>query len=110
MSDETKNELPVEESETTNSVLDAASDLLLDQTIPAPVKRGVAAFAKRLFTAVIVDPLERRSAEKWAETNSHVRIKEALTDEIIQKIEVDPEFPQRKAKPTFGTTVRFKLS
>ena len=111
MSDETKNDLPVEESETTNSVLDAASDLLLDQTIPAPVRQGVEAFAKRLFTAVIVDPLERRSAEKWAETNSRIRIKEALTDEIIQKIEVDPEFPQR-AVELFGNRIlreRFSL-
>ena len=55
MSDETKNDLPVEESETTNSVLDAASDLLLDQTIPAPVRQGVEAFAKRLFTAVLTE-------------------------------------------------------
>ena len=111
MSDETKNDLPVEESEITNSVLDAASNLLLDQTIPAPVRRGVEAFAKRLFTAVIVDPLERRSAEKWAETNSRIRIKEALTDEIIQKIEVDPEFPQR-AVELFGNRIlreRFSL-
>ena len=111
MPDETKNNLTAKESETTNSVLDAASDLLLDQTIPAPVRRGVEAFAKRLFTAVIVDPLERRSAEKWAETNSRIRIKEALTDEIIQKIEVDPEFPQR-AVELFGNRIlreRFSL-
>ena len=49
---ETKNDLPVEESVTTNPVLDAASDLLLDQAIPAPVRRGVEAIAKRLFSAV----------------------------------------------------------
>lgn len=110
MSDETKNDLPVEESETTNSVLDAASDLLLDQTIPAPVRRGVEAFAKRLFTAAIVEPLERRSAEKWAETNSRIRIKEALTDEIIEKIEVDPEFPQRAVELVGNRILRERFS
>ena len=104
MSDETKNDLPVEESETTNPVLDAASDLISDATIPAPIRRGVSAVVKRLFSAVIVDPLERGSAEKWAETESRNRIREAFTDEIIQKLEVDPEFPQR-ALELFGNRI-----
>ena len=104
MSDEKKNNLPAEESETTNPVLDAASDLILDPSIPAPIRRGVSAVVTRLFSAVIVDPLERGSAEKWAETKSRIRIREALTDEIIQKLEVDPEFPQR-AVELFGNRI-----
>ena len=104
MPDEKKNNLPAEESETTNPVLDAASDLILDTSIPAPIRRGVSAVVKRLFSAVIVDPLERGSAEKWSETKSRIRIREALTDEIIEKLEVDPEFPQR-AVELFGNRI-----
>ena len=104
MSDETKNNLPAEASESTNPILDGASDLILDQSIPAPIRRGVAAVVKRLFSTVIVDPLERGSAEKWAETKSRIRIREALTDEIIQRLEIDPEFPQR-AVELFGNRI-----
>ena len=104
MSDEKKNNnFPAEESEITNPVLDAASELMLDSSVPTPVRRGVRTVVKRLFSAVI-DPLERGSAEKWAETKSRIRIKEALTDEIIQKLEIDPEFPQRAVK-LFGNRI-----
>ena len=38
---------------------------------------------------------ERRSTEKWAETNARVKIYEEVGDQIRQRIKVDPEFPQR---------------
>ena len=48
MSDETKNNLPVETEKSSATMLEAASDLLLDQTIPAPLRRGIVHALNRL--------------------------------------------------------------
>ena len=107
MSDETKNELPVESEDLVDTAIDAAADLVLGQTVPAPIRKGFAAACKRLGLAIADMPagwFERRSTEKWADTKSRVRIKEALTDEIIKKLEVDPTFPQR-AVELFGNRI-----
>ena len=104
MSDETKNDLPVETEDMEDTAIDAAADLVLGQTVPAPIRKGFVAACKRLGVAIADMPagwFERRSTEKWADTKSRVRIKEALTDEIIKKLEVDPTFPQR-AVELFG--------
>ena len=107
MSDETKNELPVESEDLVDTAIDAAADLVLDQTVPAPIRKGFAAACQRFGVAIAGMPagwFERRDTEKWADTNSRVRIKEALTDEIIKKLEVDPTFPQR-AVELFGNRI-----
>ena len=67
MSDETKPDLPVTIEDTSNTALDAASDLILDSTIPVPIRRNVLKALDRLGSALIdipVGALERRSAEK----------------------------------------------
>ena len=107
MSDETKNELPVESEDLVDTAIDAAADLVLGQTVPAPIRKGFVAACKRLGVAIADMPagwFERRSTENWADTKSRVRIKEALTDEIIKKLEVDPTFPQR-AVELFGNRI-----
>ena len=107
MSDEMKNELPVESEDLVDTAIDAAADLVLGQTVPAPIRKGFVAACKRLGVAIADMPagwFERRSTEKWADTKSRVRIKEALTDEIIKKLEVDPTFPQR-AVELFGNRI-----
>ena len=107
MSDETKNELPVESEDLVDTAIDAAADLVLGQTVPASIRKGFFAACKRLGVAIADMPagwFERRDTEKWADTNSRVRIKEALTDEIIKKLEVDPTFPQR-AVDLFGNRI-----
>ncbi len=107
MSDETKNELPVESEDLADTAIDAAADLVLGQTVPAPIRKGFVAACKRLGVAIADMPagwFERRSTENWADTKSRVRIKEALTDEIIKKLEVDPTFPQR-AVELFGNRI-----
>ena len=71
MSDETKNDLPVETEDTIDTAIDAAADLVLGQTVPAPIRKGFAAACKRLGVAIADMPagwFERRSAEKWEET------------------------------------------
>ena len=107
MSDETKNELPVESEGLTDTAIDVTADLVLGQAVPAPIRKGFVAACKRLGLAVTDMPagwFERRSAEKWADTKSRIRINEALTDEIIKKLEVDPTFPQR-AVELFGNRI-----
>ena len=107
MSDETKNELPAETEDIVDKVIDAATDVVLDQTIPAPIRKGFFAACQRLGTAMVEDfagNFERRSTEKWAETNARVKIIEEAGDQIRKQIEVDPEFPQR-ASYTFAKQI-----
>ena len=85
MSDETKNELPAETESIVDKVIDAATDVVSDQTIPAPIRKGFWAAFKRLGTAMVEDfagGFERRSTEKWAETNARVKIIEEAGDQI----------------------------
>ena len=107
MSDETKNDLPVETEDMVDTAIDAAADFALDQSIPPPIRKGLWAAAKRLGTVLVETPagyLERRSAEKWAETNTRIRIIEEAGAQIREQIKVDPEFPQR-ASYTFAKQI-----
>ena len=107
MSDETKPDLSLATDEAANSPLDAATDLALDSTIPAPIRRNVLKALDRLGSALIdipVGALERRSAEKRSESEARIKITEAVNAQIIQQIKVDPEFPQR-ASNTFAKKI-----
>ena len=107
MSDETKNDLPVETENVVNTAIDAAVDFVADQSVPAPIRKGFTAACKRLGTALVENAagyFERRSTEKWAVTNARVRIIEEAGDQIRQQIKVDPNFPQR-ASYTFSKQV-----
>ena len=98
ISDETKFNIPTSTIDTPNAALNAASDLILDQTIPAPIRKNIFKALDRLGSALIdvpVGALERRSAEKRAESEARVKITEAVNAQIIQQLKVDPEFPQR---------------
>ena len=107
MSDETKNDLPVETEGIADKIIDVATDLVLDQTVPAPIRKGFGEACKRLGVAIVEDiagHFERRSAEKWAETETRIKIIEETGDQIRQQIKVDPEFPQR-ASYTFARQI-----
>ena len=107
MSDETKPDLPVTTEDTSNTALDAVTDLALDSTIPVPIRRNVLKALDRLGSALIdipVGALERRSAEKRAESEARIKIAEVVNAQIIQQIKVDPEFPQR-ASNTFAKRI-----
>ena len=107
MSDETKNNLPVETEDMVDTASDAVADVLSDPTIPPPIKKGFTAACKRLGTAMVegvAGYFERRSTEKWAETDARVKIIEETGDQIRQRIKVDPEFPQR-ASYTFAKQI-----
>ena len=105
--DETKSDLPSTTDEAVNPALDAATELVLDSTIPAPIRRNVFKALDRLGSALIdipVGALERRSAEKRSESEARIKITEAVNAQIVQQIKVDPEFPQR-ASNTFAKKI-----
>ena len=107
LSDETKSDLPTITEDASNPVLDVVTDLALDSTIPAPIRRNMFKAFDRLCSALIdvpVGALERRSAEKRAESEARIKITEAVNAQIIQQIRVDPEFPQR-ASNTFAKKI-----
>ena len=98
MSDETKSDqLPMTEDETVNS-LDVVTDLMLDSTIPAPIRKGASKAIGRLCSAVIDVPLgglRRRDAEKWAETKARIKIIGENAGQIAQQMKVPPEYARR---------------
>ena len=107
MSDETKNDLPTETEGIADKIIDVATGLALDPTVPAPIRKGFGEACKRLGVAMVEDiagHFERRSAEKWAETETRIKIIEETGDQIRQQIKVDPEFPQR-ASYTFARQI-----
>ena len=107
LSDETKSDLPTITEDASNPVLDVVTDLALDSTIPAPIRRNILKALDRFGSALIdvpVGALERRSAEKRAESEARIKITEAVNAQIIQQIRVDPEFPQR-ASNTFAKKI-----
>ena len=107
MADENTSDIPVTTEDTSNAVLGAASDLILDSTIPVPIRQNIFKALDRLGSALIdipVGSLERRSAEKRAESEARIEITEAVNAKIVQQIKVDPEFPQR-ASNTFAKRI-----
>ena len=98
MSDETKpDQLPMTEDETVNP-LDVVTDLMLDSTIPAPIRKGAFKAFGQLCTALIDVPLgglRRRDTEKWAETKARIKIIGENADQIAQQMKVPPEYARR---------------
>lgn len=107
MSDKIKQNPPSTIADETNSAIDVVTDLVSDSAIPAPIRRNMFKAVDRLCSALIdvpVGALERRSAEKRAESEARIKIGMEVTDQIIQQIKVDPEFPQR-ASNTFAKKI-----
>ena len=113
MSDELKpNQLPTTEDEA-SSPLDIVTDLALDSTIPAPIRKNALKALDRLCSAVIdlpVGALERRFAEKQAESEARIRIREEITSQIIQQIKVDPEYARIAANKYGDKIIREQIS
>ena len=95
MFDETKSDLPSTTEDTSNSALDVVTDLALDSTIPAPIRKNAFKAFDRLCSALIdvpVGALERRAAEKRSESEARVKIRDEITTQITQQIKVNPEY------------------
>lgn len=97
ISDEKKPNLPSTTKDTSNTALDVVTDLTLDATIPAPIRKNALKAFDRLCSALIdvpVGALERRSAEKRAESEARIKIIRENADQIAQQMKVDPEYAQ----------------
>ena len=98
MSDETKPDLPAATEDEAGTALDVVTDLISDSTIPAPIRRNALKAFDQLCSALIDVPigaLERRSAEKRAESEARIKIREEITTQITQQMKVDPEYARR---------------
>ena len=97
MADETKSDLTSTTEDASNTALDVVTDLALDTTIPASIRRNALKAFDRLCSALIdvpVGALERRSAEKRAESEARIKIIRENADQIAQQMKVDPEYAQ----------------
>ena len=113
MSDETKSDLPTTSEDASNTALDAVTDLALDATIPAPIRRNMLKAFDRLCSALIdvpVGALERRSAEKRAESEARIKVREEIAAQIVQQVEVDPEYALKAGHKFAEKIIREQLS
>ena len=113
MSDETKpDQLPMTEDENVTP-LDVVTDLVLDSTIPAPIRKGAFKAFGQLCTALIDVPLgglRRRDAEKWAETEARIKIIGENADQIAQQMNVPPEYAKRAGNKFAEKIIREQIN
>ena len=98
MADETKSDLTSTTEDASNTALDVVTDLALDTAIPAPIRRNALKAFDRLCSALIdvpVGALERKSAEKRAESEARIKIRNEITTQIIEQTKVDPAYALR---------------
>lgn len=113
MSDETKpDQLPTTEDETINP-LDIFTDLVSTLTLPARVIRNASKAIGRLCSAAIDVPtgaLERRSAEKQAESEARIQITEENAAQITRKMNVPMEYAQRAGNKFAEKIIREQIN
>ena len=92
MSDKTKPDLPATTENEENTILDAVTDLVLDATIPAPIRRNAFKAFGQLCTAAIEWPVayfEGKAAEVRAGTEARIKIIKENVDQIAQQLKVN---------------------
>ncbi len=114
MSDEKKNELPIESGNTISEAVDCFNDIVSDLAIPVPIKKNFVKALDRILCAVIdipVQKLEEGPAERRAILEERIKFIRAVNAKNIKHIEADPEFALRASR-TFTHRVlreRFNL-
>ena len=113
MSDETKqNQLSTTEEETTTP-LDVATDLLLDTTIPAPIRRNLFKALHQLCTAAVDVPVayfEGKAAEIRSGTEARVKIIEENAAQIAGQMNVPLEYAQRAGNKFAQKIIREQIN
>ena len=113
MADETKSDLTSTTEDASNTALDVVTDLALDTAIPAPIRRNALKAFDRLCSALInvpVGALERRSAEKRAESEARIKIREEITAQIVQQIQINPEYALKAGHKFAEKIIREQLN
>ena len=112
-SDEAQLDLPASAIDESNVMLGAVTDLALDTTIPAPIRKNAFKAFDRLCSALIdvpVGALERRSAEKRSESEARIKIREEITTQIVQQVKVDPEYALKAGHKFAEKIIREQLN
>ena len=112
-SDEVQLDLPASAIDESNAMLGAVTDLALDTTIPAPIRKNAFKAFDRLCSALIdvpVGALERRSAEKRSESEARIKIREEITTQIVQQVKVDPEYALKAGHKYAEKIIREQLN
>ena len=113
MSDETKNELPVESGNTVDEALDIFNDSVSDLAIPDPVKKNLFKAVDRLLCALIdipVQKLQEGPAERRAILEEHTKFMRAVNAQNMRHIEADPEFAARASRTFTHRVLRERLN
>ena len=113
MSDETKpNQLPTTEDKV-GTLLDIGIDLISTLTLPAWMIRNASKAFGQLCSALIDVPagaLERRSAEKRAESEARIKIIEENAVQIAGQMKVPPEYALRAGNKFAEKIIREQIN
>lgn len=113
MSDENKNNLPIEAGDTVDEALDTFNDIVSDLAISDPIKKNFLKALDRILCAVIdipVQRLEEGPAERRAILEERIKFIRAVNAQNIQHIEADPEFAQRASRTFTHRILRERLN
>lgn len=113
MSDETKNELPIESGNTVDEALDIFNDRVSDLAIPEPAKKNLFKAVDRIFCALIdipVQKLQEGPAERRAILEERIKFMRAVNAQNMQHIEADPEFVVRASRTFTHRVLRERLN
>jgi hypothetical protein len=113
MSDETKNELPVESGNTVDEAFDIFNDSVSDLAIPEPVKKNLLKAVDRILCALIdipVQKLQEGPAERRALLEERIKFIRAVNAQNMQHIEADPEFAVRASRTFTHRILRERLN
>ena len=113
MSDETKNELPIESGNTVDKALDIFNDRVSDLAIPEPVKKNLLKAVDRILCALIdipVQKLQEGPAERRAILEERIKFIRAVNAQNMKHIEADPEFAVRASRTFTHRVLRERLN
>ena len=113
LSDKKKSDLNTTTDDETRPALGLVTDLVSESVLPAPIRRNAFKAFDRLCSALIdvpVGALERRSAEKRAESEARIKIRDEITTQITQQIQVDPEYAVRAGHKFAEKIIREQLN
>lgn len=113
MSDETKNELPIESGNTVDEALDIFNESVSDLAIPESVKKNLLKAVDRILCAVIdipVQKLQEGPAERRAILEERIKFMRAVNAQNMQHIEADPEFAVRASRTFTHRVLRERLN
>ena len=113
MSDDTKNNLPVESDSTIDEAVESFTDIVSDLALPDPIQKNLLKAIDRILCAIIdipVQKLQEGPAERRAILEERIKFIRAVNAQNMQHIEADPEFAVRASKTFTHRVLREQLN